>query len=118
MKVLGTGFDVLDHLCLLSGKHGLYVAQPIGGRAGSYQFGDWAKAVPFLKDNNWELASKMMTHGYLFMLFDTAKERDRYFWQIVGEKPSKKNTTNPYRGPVQAFAYTAGPDGQGLNENC
>lgn len=114
MKVLRNSFDVLEHLCLLSGKHGLYVAQP----SGEIEFEDWALAVPFLKDAKWDLATKMMHSGFLYLLFDTAEERDLHFWQIVGEKPSKKYTTNPYRGPVRAFAYTCGPDGKGLSENC
>lgn len=113
MVTFSNPFDILNRLCLAEKKHGLYVS--VHDDLGDIQ--KWAEAAPFLRDNSWDLGHKLLDRGYLFLLFDTAEERDRYFHSIVGEKPSSL-TTNPYRGPIRIFAYTASPEGKGLDENC
>lgn len=116
-KVYHTLTSVLDRLCLAEKKHGLYVSAPSFVEDPK----DYSEAIGFLHhvrdDPHNELYHALLHQGFVFILFDTAEERDRYFWQVVGESPSKQ-TTNPYRGPKRVFAYTAGPDGKGLNENC
>jgi len=53
--------------------------------------------------------------GFVLLLFDTAEERDLYYYQTVGDDGPTK--TNPYRGKATVYAATISPEGKTMAEN-
>lgn len=98
--------EVLQKLCKVTNKWGLYIGLP--------ESGEISLAAPYL-DNDDYATEQIRCDEEGWLLFDTEEEMEKYYYMTVGDDgPTKLNS---YSGNTRIYALTCGPDGQLLNEN-
>lgn len=108
-----TGFDVLQRVCKLSGKFGLYISLHVPREL--EDSGMWPEAAQAATFLDFATHAQIMIDGYGWFLFDAQAEMEAAFWQCVGDDGPTK--ANPYNGPMRVYAITCSSEGELWNEN-
>ena len=120
MQVL-TDIHVLETLCRLTGKWGMYISwymdedstwEDLYGAAPYLRPPEYAQPVPPFSPDPF---SQVLADEHGWILFDTEEEMREWYDQTVGD--DGPTATNLYSGPMRVYAITCRNDGQTLDEN-
>lgn len=120
MKIL-SAIKTLSVLCEATKKWGMYIAFTSSGKDEEY-YDEFLQAAPYL---NFENHIQFLVEGGGYILFDSEKEMEECYWNMVGDDGPTPNFIkerfgikgNDYDGSGRIYAITCDPTGRTMNEN-